>query len=71
MKYAIMASPENAALIKSNSVEIAAAGIEVHASPYCPTWGPRPVWWRRWLLRQKRQRVIYKVRMDSFVGWIS
>jgi len=68
MRYAIIMSPENHALFVAGKLtevkgEDFGAGVELMVSKFCPTWGPEPKWWRRWFLREKRQRVIY--RMDK------
>ncbi len=45
-------------------------GVPLIADRFCPTWGPKPKWWRRLFLREKTQRVLYvitdlgKKRMD-------
>lgn len=57
------------ALAEAVARAVGDTGIEVRATPYCPTWGapgPLPSWWRRWFLREERkppERVVFVVEM--------
>lgn len=41
-------------------------GYTVVPSHFAPTWGPRPVWWRRWFLGEKPNRHLFQIDTNDF-----